>query len=481
VNRLRSIIALGFSNPRNSTNNRIRSGEMNKSRSYFKLVEALKESECPICRLVLEDSRAYLDHLLYESVLDVPIRMMLRESFGFCSWHARQIASLPPICSPSEGFAIFASDLLRKLDYVSRAIIEQGGRHWKWKSWFRKNRGRLLALLKQRACPVCDHVKQFETYHLNDLMDAIGDEEILSAYKTSQGICLPHLLILEEVYSSHANFSLFFEAQLAKTKALRVTLEEFIRKQDFRFRDQITPEEAKSPRAAMEFLVGKPGVFANEMGHDLFQRARKGSLHYGSPALTRLPTESYSLRELVDEFRISKQATFYLKKPLPPELFDALKELAEEHSGPAIEAVVEELNDIEYLYRLHSAGFSIFYGIGLPPQTIILLDGKRGFVLEGREWHLRMLKNPQDLYLSLLWHKFGIAVLLTGCVKETDAKNKLFCIAVKGKREQWCRFRDSVTKKIPRVGINVEIFGWDKWNTPIVEVLELKELQAIRK
>ena len=180
-------------------------------------------------------------------------------------------------------------------------------------------------LIKERACPACEHVKQWEEYHLNELMDALGDEEALSAYNRSKGICLPHLLIMEELYSSHANFSLFFEAQLAKTKALRDTLDEFIRKQDFRFRDQITPEEAKSPKAAMEFLVGKPGVFANEMGHDIFQRSRKESFHYGIPALTRLPTEPYTLRELVDQFRISKQATFYLKKPFPSELCDALK------------------------------------------------------------------------------------------------------------------------------------------------------------
>jgi len=105
-------------------------------------------------------------------------------------------------------------------------------------------------------------------------MDCIGDEEILPAYKTSPGICLPHLLILEELYSTHANFSLFSEAQLAKVRSLRVTLDEFIRKQDFRFQDQMTSEEAKSPKAAMEFLVGRPGIFANEMEHDLFQRSR---------------------------------------------------------------------------------------------------------------------------------------------------------------------------------------------------------------
>jgi len=455
---------------------------MNKSRSYFKLVEALKESECPICRLVLEDSRAYLDHLLYESVLDVPIRMMLRESFGFCSWHARQIASLPPICSPSEGFAIFASDLLRKLDYVGRAIIEQGGRHWKWKSWFRKNRGRLLALLKQRACPVCDHVKQFETYHLNDLMDAIGDEEILSAYKTSQGICLPHLLILEEVYSSHANFSLFFEAQLAKTNALRDTLEEFIRKQDFRFRDQITPEEAKSPKTAMEFLVGMPGIFANEMGHDLHQRSQEQAMCYRTADLVPSTSNLHRFEELASELKTSKQVTLYIRKSLPAELFEELKSRAHERPNGAIEVVTEELDDVAYLRALRSSGFAVFYGLGLPSQTVILLDRKKGYLLEqgqpnpNAQW--RSLKNSEDVCLNLLWHRFGIAVLLRGFIKVNDDKAELFCINIDGQREQWCRFRTPDTRELPEVGARVELFGWEKWHTHVIEVLELREVGA---
>ncbi len=455
---------------------------MNKSRSYFKLVEALKESECPICRLVLEDSRAYLDHLLYESVLDVPIRMMLRESFGFCSWHARQIASLPPICSPSEGFAIFASDLLRKLDYVGRAIIEQGGRHWKWKSWFRKNRGRLLALLKQRACPVCDHVKQFETYHLNDLMDAIGDEEILSAYKTSQGICLPHLLILEEVYSSHANFSLFFEAQLAKTNALRDTLEEFIRKQDFRFRDQITPEEAKSPKTAMEFLVGMPGIFANEMGHDLHQRSQEQAMCYRTADLVPSTSNLHRFEELASELKTSKQVTLYIRKSLPAELFEELKSRAHERPNGAIEVVTEELDDVAYLRALRSSGFAVFYGLGLPSQTVILLDRKKGYLLEqgqpnpNAQW--RSLKNSEDVCLNLLWHRFGIAVLLRGFMKVNHDKAELFCINIDGQREQWCRFRTPDTRELPEVGARVELFGWEKWHTHVIEVLELREVGA---
>jgi hypothetical protein len=58
-----------------------------KSYSYFKLVNACQESGCPICHLVTKCSQEYLDQLFYESVTDVPIRLNLMKSFGFCNWH----------------------------------------------------------------------------------------------------------------------------------------------------------------------------------------------------------------------------------------------------------------------------------------------------------------------------------------------------------------------------------------------------------
>jgi hypothetical protein len=451
---------------------------MNKSRSYFTLLDALWEPECPVCTLVVDDGRAYLDHLLYESVLDVPTRMRLRESFGFCSWHTGQLSSLPPICAPSEGFAIFASDLLRKLDYVGRDIIQRQPT-WEWKSWFKKTHGRLLALIKQRPCPACDHVKQFETYHLKDLLDAIGDKEFFDAYEAARGICLPHLLILEELYSSHPNFSLLFKTQLAKAKSLRVTLEEFIRKQDCRFRDQMTAEEAKSPKAAMEFLVGRPGIFANEMEHDLFQRSRTKKPLPTDPRPVWSSFLSNGRLELEAKLKSAAHVALYLRKPLPEILFQSIRQVGKDSARGTIEAVVEDLPDVGYLRSLHSANFEVFYGIGLPPQTIIIVDRIKGWVLEEDEksstWRLRPLKNAEDLSLTMLWHKLGHAVLFHGDVTRRDCAKGLFCLAINGKREQWCRFKDSVARNIPAVGANVEIFGWEKWNTQVVEVLELTE------
>lgn len=450
---------------------------MNRSRSYFKLLEALKDSTCPICALLLEDSRTYLDSLFYESVLDVPTRLNLMASFGFCSWHARQVHSLPSICAPNVGFAIFASDLLRKFDYLGRAITEERSRGWKWKSWFGRNRRRLIALLKEKPCPACEHVKQFESYHFNDFIDAIGDKDFFAAYQGSRGICLPHFLILEETYSSHANFALLFEAQLAKGTELRNTLEEFIRKQDFRFSDQITSEESKAWKSALDILTGSPGIFTNEMGHDLFQRSRPKKTSLVEPLATR---SSFSLNgrlELMAGLKSATHVALYLRKPLPEALFQNIKELGQDYPRGTIEAVVEDLPDVGYLRSLYEANLSVFYGLGLPQQTTILVDRKKGYLLEEDEkkstWRLHALKNAEDLSLTMIWHKFGIAVSLRGVVDQRDCAKGLFRVASDGNREQWCRVTDPAANKLPGVGTNVEIFGWEKWYTGIIEVLQL--------
>ena len=68
-------------------------------------------------------------------------------------------------------------------------------------------------------------------------------------------------------------------------------------------------------------------------------------------------------------------------------------------------------------------------------------------------------------------------MLLSGSIKETDKEKKLFCLIVEGGRLQWCRFKDADTKELPEVGAQVEVFAWEKWNSHILEILELRVLE----
>lgn len=234
-----------------------------KGRSYFKLLDALNESGCPICTLFIQDGLGYLDMMMYERIMDVPTRLELIHSFGLCNWHTWQVSKLPEISSPNVGFAILASDLLRKFERLAGA--GQDGKKRTLKSVFTKKKRRIRSKIKQGTCPVCRHVSQFESYHLRQLLEQLPEEDFFRSYGASQGICVPHFLMTEEHFSNHPNFHLLLEVQADKAKSLRDKLERFIEKQDYRHPQKVTSDEAKAGRVAMEFLNGKPGTFGSEV------------------------------------------------------------------------------------------------------------------------------------------------------------------------------------------------------------------------
>ena len=90
-----------------------------QDRFYFKLFDRLDQPGCPICGIVIDDSRAYLDSVLYERVTDVPTREGLRESFGLCNPHTWLLREVPASSAPDLGFAIIARDLLNRFHHTA--------------------------------------------------------------------------------------------------------------------------------------------------------------------------------------------------------------------------------------------------------------------------------------------------------------------------------------------------------------------------
>lgn len=452
---------------------------MTTSRSYFVFLDEFKASGCPICALVLKDSQSYLDHLFYESVLDVPTRRNLQDSFGFCNWHAWQIPNLPSICSPAVGFSIFASDLLGKFSRLGTALAEKLPKRRIWTLLFCKASRQLVAQIKKRVCPACAHVGEFETFHLKDLLEFITEKNFQEAYRNSPGICIPHFLVIAKEHSAHRAFSILLNLQLEKTRSLRDRLEEFIRKQDHRFQQQITPDEAKSWRIAMECLAGKPGVFSNERRHDLFRISPSDKIAdtetlRGSSCSAKTP-----VGDVVEQIRAAKQVTVYQKQPLP-HLLKPLRNLVAAGSHSTVEIVLEDLSDVVYLRQLHSSGFKLFYGVGLPSRSVIFIDSRQGFLQEDNSsvpgFRRIPSKDAEDLYYKLRWCRFGHAVLLAGVVKEADANNGLFRLATNGGREDWCRLKEPQLTELPKEAKMVEVFGWEKWLSHILEILEVNDL-----
>ena len=237
--------------------------EARRNRFYYKLFDRLDAFGCPICRIVIEDSRSYLDSVLYERITDVPTRLSLRESFGLCNLHTWQLRDLPGSSAPDLGFAIIAKDLLNRFQRMAGKFAADQRRTLA--KWFVRTRSRLRAALKRTRCPACVHAARSESVHLQQLLTLLGDRDFARKFQDSSGICLPHFLQAEETHLHHAHFELLRTLEICNAHRLHDTLERFLEKHDHRAHEDVTPAEARSWMDAMDFLSGKRALFDSEL------------------------------------------------------------------------------------------------------------------------------------------------------------------------------------------------------------------------
>lgn len=231
---------------------------------YFDLRDAFGKPGCPVCRLLEEGSRRYLDQLLYEQVNDPGTRDVLRATRGFCNWHAWMLRE---ILNSASGVSILYSDFLAETIRTLKRMPERPPAVSPLRRFWARLRG--LGSPAPRPvreprppCPAC-HGWPSETYDLQTLVAFLDDSEFSAAYERSHGLCLPHL---EQALSlaSPAAAGCLLELTLPRLEHLRWELEEFGRKRDYRYAEEERGEEGTAWLRAVEFFVGKPQVFGNE-------------------------------------------------------------------------------------------------------------------------------------------------------------------------------------------------------------------------
>ncbi len=238
--------------------------------SYFELLDACKEPGCPICRLGHRSAQRHLTNLIYDGVNDVPLRATIRDSYGYCYEHALMLPESGE--SAPLGIAIIHRDILNTL----RARLDQ--------ETFRKERRTSLKAVMagsmnpqgleadpatarylpvKETCPACERRQEAEYLAFHSLLDALAknDQPMRSALQSSDGLCIPHLRQALNAASSADAFEAIAAITQTQLTKLINDLDEFIRKNDHRFRDEkISLEEGKSWRRALRRTSGsKPG------------------------------------------------------------------------------------------------------------------------------------------------------------------------------------------------------------------------------
>jgi len=142
--------------------------------SFFRLVEACSEEECPLCFLARRRVEQYFDGLLYEKVNDRELRRCFRSAGGFCNMHSFQFMGY------HDGLAgsILYRDLLATwLERPSAFPVQASS-------------GALP------GCPACREKAETESTYLRLVARHLEDDQLIQALSTSDGLCLPHFQAL---------------------------------------------------------------------------------------------------------------------------------------------------------------------------------------------------------------------------------------------------------------------------------------------
>jgi len=231
------------------------------SSTSYDLIQACRQPGCPVCRLEQRAVERYLDGLFYESVNDIQLRERLRASLGFCHEHAW--LAVDKKLGNVLGFAIIYNDVinnvLRQLESDNQPPITQ-----RWTNLLKQVPEQVGTLIKkalyaftpQKHCVVCQQKDKIQHLIISTLMEDLKETETIQALQASEGLCLPHLKNLFEIVRDPALFNLLLSLHREKLESLRAELAEFIRKNDYRFKDEGFGAEGDSWRRAIGKVNG---------------------------------------------------------------------------------------------------------------------------------------------------------------------------------------------------------------------------------
>ncbi len=222
-------------------------------RALHDLREALGQSGCPVCRLVERDIGQYLDNLLWENVNDPSLRREIRRAQGFCREHTRMLISRP---GASLGLAIIARDVWGEIQYATETVRLPALKACRTRSTDIAA-DLLTRLAPQGECLACVYARAMEDLYLDILLGRLlGEDGLLAAYQASEGLCLLHFRQVLARVRDGAVYAALVESQRAIGQRRLAELDEFIRKNDYRFRGEPWGRERDAWRRALGALTG---------------------------------------------------------------------------------------------------------------------------------------------------------------------------------------------------------------------------------
>jgi hypothetical protein len=215
---------------------------MPDAQTIYELRSACHKPGCPICTLVQRAGARYIEGTFSESMLDPAIRQKLVASQGFCYEHTWQSINLK--LSDALGHAILFQDLVKAAVQTIAENEKVDGSQMS------------IALTAVKPCPACQIEAATLERVIDSLKNALRDQDFIAEYMQSNGLCFPHLKGIMAVLDGKRRV-VVLQHQSACLENLKGELAEFIRKSDYRFRDEVIGKEGDSYKRAADMVTGK--------------------------------------------------------------------------------------------------------------------------------------------------------------------------------------------------------------------------------
>lgn len=225
---------------------------------YHDLIELLPGDACALCVLVNRAIDRHLRAYVVEGVNDLDIRAKLRASRGYCHHHAHYFWRS---VRHQLGAAMIYQDVVINLIRALEAADPTAGRLERLMSSLGAPRARAAAdaaaLQPQASCPACDAAADAERRFIGALLKYLREEPFVAIYRQSSGLCLPHFSRTLAQARFDDQIAVLVQTQLTIWRDLHAALGEYIRLQDYRFRDEPRGEEQQAPRRAIRIVAGE--------------------------------------------------------------------------------------------------------------------------------------------------------------------------------------------------------------------------------
>ena len=183
---------------------------------------------------------------MYEYANKVDTHMAVRAARGFCPTHAWHIQE--HINASALGIAILYEGLVRNMLGDMGEIFPDSGR--------RQVTQAANALKPRGPCPACEHRDTVEDHLLRNVLEYIEQDDFVSAFGRSAGLCLPHLRLALARQGTISAKAHLIAIQQDIWSQLQRDLAEFVRRNDYTLIREAMGDEGTSPRRAIEQMSG---------------------------------------------------------------------------------------------------------------------------------------------------------------------------------------------------------------------------------